>query len=301
MIPDSATTTLQGRLFAALVRGFGRLPLIWMHRIGALIGRLFLLFPNRNRRVAERNLALCFPEASEAERRRLLHRNFLETGRSLTELGYFWTRPAGDVLGLIRDVEGQAALDAALNGRQGVLLAAPHLGAWELLCQYLAARGPLTVLYREPRDPGVEAVVNAGRKRLGTELVRAGPPGVRRLFRALKEGRTVGILPDQQPKRGNGEFAPCFGVEALTMVLFTRLAAKSEAPVVLGFAERLADAQGFRLHFRAGPAAISSPDNRVAVAALNQAVEELVRMAPEQYQWGYKRFSIRPEGEPPLY
>lgn len=288
-------------MFAALVRGFGQLPLRWMHRIGAMIGRLFLLFPNRNRRVAERNLELCFPDATEAERRRLLRRNFLETGRSLAELGYFWTRPAGDVLGLIQEVEGQAAFDAALNGDQGILLAAPHLGAWELLCQYLAARGPLTVLYREPRDPGVEAVVNAGRNRLGTELVRAGPQGVRRLFRALKEGRIVGILPDQQPKRGNGEFAPFFGIPALTMVLLTRLAAKSGAPVVFGFAERLDDSRGFRLHFRAAPEEVSSPDSRIAVAALNRTVEEMVRIAPAQYQWGYKRFSIRPEGESPLY
>lgn len=301
MARDSATQTRQGRIFALLLGLLACLPLRWNHRLGALLGCIFLVFPNRNRRVAQRNLALCFPELGQAERRALLRKNVLETGRGLTELAYFWRRPPDQVLGLVRDTHGLELFEDALAQETGMLLAAPHLGAWELLCQYLAHRGFLTILYREPRDPGVEAVVNAGRGRLGAELVQAGPGGVRRLYRALQEGRIVGILPDQQPKRGNGVFAPFFGIQALTMVLFSRLAARAEGPVIFAYAERLPRGRGFDLHFRAAPAAVRDGDAETAATALNRTVEAMARECPAQYQWGYKRFSIRPEGQPSIY
>lgn len=279
----------------------GALPLRVNRWLGAALGVLFLIFPNRNRRVALRNLALCFPELSDAERRRLLRRTFIETGKGLTELGFFWRRPMRTVLGSIRAVHGQEVFDAALARGRGVLLAAPHLGAWELLCQWLASRGECSILYREPRDAGIEQVVNAGRGRLGSELVRASGRGVRRLYRALAEGRIVGILPDQQPKRGGGVFAPFFGVQALTMVLFSRLAVRGDASVIFAYARRLPGAGGYELHFLPAPPDVSSPDLDRAVTSLNAQVESMVRSQPAQYQWGYKRFSIRPEGEDPIY
>ena len=294
-------TTPRGRAFSLLLTVLGRLPLRLNRWLGSALGHLFGRWPNRNLRIARRNLAMCFPDCSESQRRTLLRRTFVETGKGLTELGWFWRRPVGDVLGLIRTVHGKEVFDDALAAGRGVLLAAPHLGAWELLCQYLASRGECSILYREPRDAGIEAVVNGGRGRLGAELVRAGGLGVRRLYRALAEGRIVGILPDQQPKRGNGVFAPFFGMPALTMVLFSRLAARARAPVVFAWARRLPGTDGYDLHFGLAPPAVSDPDLDTAVAALNAQVEQLVRECPEQYQWGYKRFSIRPEGEAQLY
>jgi KDO2-lipid IV(A) lauroyltransferase len=107
----------------------------------------------------------------------------------------------------------------------------------------------------------------------------------------------VGILPDQQPKQGEGEFAPLFGTPALTMVLLSRLAQRTGATVLFAFAERLQDGRGFRLHFLPAPPGVADPDLATAVAALNRGVEDCVRIAPAQYQWHYKRYSIRPPGD----
>ena len=112
------------------------------------------------------------------------------------------------------------------------------------------------------------------------------------------------ILPDQQPKsrrRGAGVFAPFFGVPALTMVLLGRLARKTGAAVVFSFAERLPGNAGYRAHWVEAPAAIADADPVRAAAALNQGVEQCVRICPEQYQWSYKRFQARPEGESEVY
>ena len=142
---------------------------------------------------------------------------------------------------------GGELLDAALTSGNGTLIAAPHLGNWELLNQWLASRSPLAIVYRPPRADWADALIRRARGQPGVTQVRAEASGVRTLFRILKEGGMVGILPDQQPKRGDGEFAPFFGIPALTMTLLPRLAQRTGATVLMAFAERLPDADGFRI------------------------------------------------------
>jgi len=129
------------------------------------------------------------------------------------------------------------------------------------------------------------------------EQIRAEGAGVRKLYKRLSAGGVVGILPDQQPRQGEGEFAPFFDTPALTQVLLSRLAQRTGAQVLFAFAERLPCAAGFRIHFLPAPVGIAAEDLPTAVAALNRGVENCVRLAPEQYQWAYKRYSIRPPGD----
>jgi KDO2-lipid IV(A) lauroyltransferase len=131
--------------------------------------------------------------------------------------------------------------------------------------------------------------------------VRADGSAVRQLLKLLKAGGVVGILPDQQPKAGDGEFAPFFGVPALTMTLLPRLAARTDAVVLFAWCERIgADSESgapvFALHIEAAPDALSAPDPATGVHALNAAVEAIARRDPAQYQWTYKRYTLRPPG-----
>jgi KDO2-lipid IV(A) lauroyltransferase len=109
------------------------------------------------------------------------------------------------------------------------------------------------------------------------------------------------MLPDQEPQKGTGIFAPFFGIPAYSMVFLGRLAAKTGAPVIFTWCERLPLGRGYRLHFRQSPAAIHSGDIAEATAAINLAVEQIVRECPSQYQWSYRRFRTRPAGEVSFY
>ncbi len=293
--------TFQGRIFAGLIWCFARLSLRSNHALGRLFGWIAMRIPNRSQRVARRNLALCFVDKSDAERETLLAQMLKQTGCNLTELGLIWNHPTEQVLSMIRKIDQPELLADAVALGKGVLLASPHLGAWELLSPYLSTQFDTSVLYREPKDPGIDAVIQRGRSRQGARLIEAGPAGIRTLYRDLKQGRLIAILPDQQPKRGQGEFAPFFGMQALTMTLFSKLAIKSDAVPILAWMERLPDGEGYHLHLRAFPDLVSNGTMNESIAAVNEAVENEVRRCPAQYQWGYKRFSIRPEGEPPLY
>lgn len=283
---------------AAITAG---LPWSWLRASARVLASTMQRTGMREAKVAGRNLQIAFPELPPERRAMTLQQVLINTAIQTLETLRLWTRPHAQNLAWIVDSEGTELFDAAIAAGNGVIVAAPHHGNWELLNQWLAWRTPLAILYKPPDSAVGEAFlrkVRADSDRV--TQVRAEAQGIRQLFKVLKAGGVVGILPDQQPKAGDGEFAPFFGTEALTMTLLGRLAERSKAPVLFAWCERLpddgADGPRFRLRFRQAPAGIDAADPAVAVHALNVGLEEIVREAPDQYQWTYKRYTLRPPG-----
>ena len=281
-----------------LLRLAGRLPLRWLHGIGAAIGWSIWALHGTPRHRARVSLSLAITLDSEEKRQALLRPTLIETGKALVEVARIWNGDAARALALVHEVRGIDLFDAALAAGRGLIVAAPHLGCWELLNFWLCSRTPIAIAYRPPRQPALEPLLIKARGALAAEQVPAeGAAGVRRLFKRLSAGGVLGILPDQQPRQGEGEFAPFFGTPASTMVLLSRLAQRTGATVLFAFAERLPRGAGYRIHVRRAPDGIADADLATAVAALNRGVEECVRLAPAQYQWSYKRYSVRPPGD----
>lgn len=282
-------------LVYASIRVIGVLPLRVLHALGTALGSLVWLAHGRARKIAERNLALAGPsllltQDGAKSRQDLARAALVETGKALTETAAVWGRAPRRALALVREVRGEALIEAARASGKGLIVAAPHLGCWELLNYWLAERAPLSIVYRPPRQATLEPLLLRARGGLPVEQVRASGAGVRTLYRRLEAGGVVGILPDQRPKQGEGVAAPFFGVPALTMVLVSRLAARTGAQVLFAFCERLPRGAGFRLHISQAPEGIDEDDLDIACAALNRGVEDCVRIAPAQYQWTYKRY-----------
>lgn len=274
-----------------LLRLLALLPLRVLHGIGRGLGRLLLWRRNRMVRNTAVNLRLARPELDDAAQSALLRQVLVESGKSVCEIVKVWGAGAQRALTLVREVRGEALLDAALAAGKGVIIAAPHLGCWELLNYWLCRRTPMAILYRPPRIAAIEGLLRKVRGALAPEQVRADGAGVRTLYKRLAAGGTVGILPDQKPRAGEGQFAPFFGRAALTMVLLPRLAARTGATVLFAFAERLPRGAGYRIHLLPAPRDVADADLAVACAALNQGVQDCVELAFAQYQWQYKRYS----------
>jgi KDO2-lipid IV(A) lauroyltransferase len=281
---------------------FAALPLPLAHALGAVLGWLFLVIPNKRRRTAEINIELCFPEMSRGARRRLLRRNMIELGKSVTEVGVLWTRNEKKIRRLVRRVSGKDKLEKAIQRGQGLLLAIPHLGAWEMIGLWGSLHHPMTSLFRTPPMSQMGKLMRATRERFGARLVSADNTGIRALYKALERGEMVAILPDQVPSARSGSvFAPFFGIPASTMVLLSRLAVKTGAPVMFAYAERLPRGRGYHLHFLPAPPDVNHGDLESSAATVNAMVEKCVRAAPDQYQWVYKRFRVRPAGDKAFY
>lgn len=293
------------RLRAILARGllvlFALMPLWLSHGIGYLIGVLGNLFHNEMRYTARINIRLCLPQLSALSQLKLCKHYLIETGKTFTETSAMLLWPRWLILRMLKSVNGEELVQQAQAEGRGVIFAIPHMGSWEMVGLYCSSRYPMTSLYRPPRLQAMDKIIRRGRERLGAHLVPTDNRGVKALLKALSNGETVAILPDQVPAQGQGQYAPFFGVEAYSTILLSRLAQKTNALVLFTYAERLSWGRGYRLHFRPAPEPLNNKDLQQSVTAVNKGVEMCVNECPQQYQWGYRRFKSRPPGESSYY
>jgi len=276
------------------IRLFAMLPLSGAQATGSLLGRLAWHLNGRERKNAEINIRLCFPDLQVPEQKELVRRTLRENGKLIAELPKSWLA-SGEYWQ--KRLEGQVFTDEIrrlLEQGKGVIIAAPHLGNWEVGLHSITAAGPTTVLYRPPRQAWLASVMDQGRIATGAKTAPTDMQGIRALMSALRNGEIVAILPDQVPKEmeQSSVTAPFFGHPAPTMTLISKLARKTGAPVVAAYAERLPRGKGFRVRFEAVDEAVSDASAEVSAAAVNHTVEALVRLSPHQYQWTYRRFGM---------
>jgi Kdo2-lipid IVA lauroyltransferase/acyltransferase len=283
----------KGRLVLLACKVLSFFPLRILRAIAWVIGSFLPFMPLRIVAVSRMNIVRCQPDLSPRAQAKLLRESLRELCTSVLELPTVWSAPYPRLRKLVRHIEGEELLLAALQSGDGVLIGAPHLGAWELLNLYLAEHTELTILYKAPKLAWMEAVLNRVRSRTRAVPIRADTQAVRSLLKSLQNGGAIGILPDQQPKAGDGEFAPMFGINAFTMTLFPKLAARANVRTL--FACCLRESGGYRIVIRA-----AEPD-AASVETLNRNVQALAELALSQYQWSYKRYSMRPEGEAKFY
>jgi KDO2-lipid IV(A) lauroyltransferase len=283
-----------------LYRQFARLPLPVAHALGSLLGLLGWLVPNRFRRRARFHIGCCLPELGPLARERLLFATLIEAGKTLAELPLLFAAREARVVKWLREVRGRELLDAAVAADRGIIGASPHLGAWEMAGLAISRLHPIVSMYRPQREPW-DALIKQGRTRFGAVVVPSDRGGMRQLLAALRSGKVIGVLPDQDPPRGSGVFAPFFGVTAHSPVFASRLARHSGAAVLYIYAERLSWGRGYVLHIDAAPPEVTDEDEVRAATALNRGLEACIRRFPAQYYWAYTRFRRRPPGEPPIY
>ncbi len=284
------------KLIRLLSRALSWLPLHANQMLGAALGRFAWLQNGKLRRITEINIGLCYPHLTDEERRGLAHRSLIETGRQLTECAWIWHRPIQQIEKKIVEIRGDTWLDEAQQAGKGCLMVSPHLGNWELCSLPLSRQKPFTYFYRKPRQVDMDSVLIQWRAHLRGQPATLDAAGIRQGLKILKSGGILGILPDQEPDRANGQFAPFFENPTLTMTLLSKLANRSDAAVLFCVVERLPQGKGWIFHIIPADKAVSSRDLDEATAALNRGVEQCIALCPEQYLWSYKRFNTCEDG-----
>ena len=278
-----------------LLPWLSRRSLRLLHAVGAVLGwAAYLASPSYRARL-QANAALA---GVDAARRRA---SVAEAGKLVMELPRLWLRPRDQPINDPVQWQGAELVEQALAAGRGLILLTPHMGSFEVAAQAYAerfgARQPLTVLYRPARQAWLRELEETARARPALATAPANLAGVRQLMRALRQGQTLGMLPDQVPPVGMGVWAPFFGRAAYTMTLAARLAQQAGAAVLLIWAERLPRGAGYAVCLR--PLSEPLPDKAgqddeawtaAAAAAINRSMETVIRHRPEQYLWGYHRY-----------
>lgn len=278
------------RLALLLLRALSVLPLHGARALARPLAALLWWTPWRKHQVMAQHLEQAFPDLTEGQRRRLQRRSVHQAAQLLMESGAVWHWPAERIAAQVQ-CEGWHHVQSAMDQGRGLLLLGAHLGNWEILSLYMLQRLPMVALYTAPKNPELAHALTASRQRFGGQLVAAGTGATRAMLKALRSGSVVGIIADQQPKRGHGVMAPWFGRPAPTMTLAGRLVQRTGCAVLIARCLRPPKAQaGWQITIRSPDYPLAADDDQQAATALNQELEADIRLAPAQYLWHYKRY-----------
>jgi len=270
------------------------MPLGFSQWLGRGFGSLNYYLGSRSTQVTKQNLQLCLPELSTAEIQTLTHESMRQTGMTAFETPAVWLSDLSRTSAWIDRVENEQLIDDAMASDKGTVVVLLHLGNWEMFNVYFASKGRMTALYQPPRQDWAKPLMAKVR---GDNLVPTNRQGLATLYRELKDGQVVTVLPDQVP--ATGEFVPFFGQPALTDRLVPRLLRKTGARAIVCIVYR--ESGKFHLRFDEVDNDVYAADLITALAALNLSVEKSIRTKLVQYQWEYKRFRERPAGAKKLY
>ncbi len=275
-----------------------QLPYRWLLVLGRGLGGLMYHLAGSRRRIAERNLELCFPELSVGERQRLLRENFASTGMTFFEMAISWWWPV-ERLKRLGTVEGLEHLRQAEADGQGVILMALHFTTLEMGGALLCMQQDMYGMYRAHKNPLFDFIQRHGREqRLLGAIER---DDVRGMLKVLRAGGVVWYAPDQDYGAQRSLFVPLFGVQAATVTATSKFARLGRARVVPVTQTRLADGSGYKVTVHPALADFPGDSEEADCLRINQWIEQAIRQQPEQYLWAHRRFKTRPAGEAKLY
>ncbi|PAU57509.1 lipid A biosynthesis lauroyl acyltransferase [Pseudomonas indica] len=277
-----------------------QLPYRVLLLLGRLLGVLMYRVAGSRRRIAAKNLELCFPEKAPAERERLLRENFASTGIAFFEMAMSWWWPRAR-LARLAHVEGLEHLKQAQAEGQGVILMSLHFTTLEIGAALLGQRHTIDGMYREHKNPVFDFIQRRGRERHNPDATAIEREDVRAMLKVLRAGRAIWYAPDQDYGAKQSLFVPLFGIPAATVTATTKFARLGKARVVPFTQARLADGSGYRLVVHPPLADFPGESEEADCLRINQWIETVLREQPEQYLWAHRRFKTRPPGEPKLY
>ncbi|MFA5496240.1 MAG: LpxL/LpxP family Kdo(2)-lipid IV(A) lauroyl/palmitoleoyl acyltransferase, partial [Porticoccaceae bacterium] len=275
-----------------------QLPFGALLALGGALGGLFYRVGGERRKIVERNIELCFPELSAAERNALVRRNFASYGIALFEVPFAWWAPARRFDRLV-SVEGLEHIDNLAG--QGALLMAIHYTTLEVGAQAVGRFYPIDGMYRSHNNAVYDYVQRRGRLARSKASEVYTRKDARGVARALRKGRVIWYAPDQDYGRSQCVFAPFFGIPAASVTATARFAQLGQARVLPFTHQRLPGSQGYRVVIHPPLEQFPTGDDLADATRINALVETFIRRQPDQYLWAHRRFKTRPVGEMSLY
>ncbi len=285
-------------LIIGLLRLLALLPYSWLQKTGRKIGWLLQVLSPRHRQVMDKNLELCFPELTEAQRHEIADKSFQSLGIALMEMAMCWFWKPEQLKPLV-EIRGLEHVEKCLENKQGVILLTGHFTSLEIGARLLAFFIPVQVMYRTQKNLLFDSFLYSKRNSYFVDTISR--KNSLKLIKGIKKGVPTWYAPDQDFAWERNVFAPFFGIQTATITASSRLAKSSGAAMLPYYPERKADNSGYILWIKPPLENFPSDDDLADATAINQSIEQFVRQHPEHYMWAHKRFKTRPNGEPKLY
>ena len=252
-------------------------------RRGMFLSRIVYFLDKKHRNQTFSNLAVAFPEKSDSERKEMATAMYRHIGCLVAD---FMRSPILSDEELHMPQEGSHHLTKLVEDKKGVLLVTAHLGNWERLGAFAPTVGVrVSGVARDANDDELTQEVKNIRKNRGLEILSSGS-AARDILTRLKAGEVIAILPDQN---NDDAYIPFFGRIAGTAIGPARLHLKTGAPILPMCILRSGPGQ-FRVVIREPLVAKEGEDAVQLMTRVNEEIEAMIRLAPEQYLWMHDRW-----------
>ena len=271
-----------------LISTLGLIPYKLLYFIGKVISFLFLIIPNKHKKISLVNLKLIFPDLSHNEIMDLLKDSLFHSSMNFLESGMVWGRKDyANRKGFI-DVRNFQSVQTSIKNNNGVLLFTPHLGNIEILINFLGENTICTIPYTRPKNEYIDSVITKSRNSSGVKMVNIDSVGIKEILYTLRNGNVVAFASDQVPKKGSGIFSSFFNQDIYSIKLVPKLQQKTSCAVHLMYCERKKNGEGFLIHF--SDSIHLSEEVKEGVDKMNIEFEKCIMYNPGQYSWEYKKF-----------
>ena len=289
---------MKSRLAFLTMKAMKLLPLGLLRNLGTFLGHCNWAINSRAKKTTLTNLKICYPDLNPAEQRTLAKQSLCETAKALMEASKIWQSDWNWLNTQIVDVTNENLLTEKISKERGLIVITLHMGNWEVVGPYIAHKFaahkfPLTALYQTSKYAEIDNLILQARQEKNIQMAPSNPHGIKKLLQALRNKQAICILPDQVPDRNTGRIISAFfNKPAWTMSLIHNLIKRTGCEVCYCYALRTE--KGFHLHLADTNPDISNEQLEISAAAMNADLENIVRQAPSQYQWEYKRFRQLP-------
>ena len=278
-------------------------------QIGARLGRAVARMGGYATEAARVNLRVAFPEWSEARREAVLLDSYASLGRTAADIALLQGRHREALLEGV-ELTGLEHVEAAhaRSRTGGFIVLTAHFGSWDLCGAALAVKYgyPLTVVQKGFANPALSAMLSrargAGLASQGAllEELSKGRSAAAGMLRAIRDGRKVVVLMDQNAHAEEGVFAPFFSRLACTRSAPVLVAMKRGVPILPVFPFRRGESARHEaralapLYFDASATDAGDESLTRNVADMNRVIERVIRQAPDHWLWAHRRWRTRP-------
>ena len=281
-----------------LLRALSLLPLPLIAFIGQSLGLVFYYISPARRRIAHKNISVCFPEFENKTITEINQKHFRLVGQSVLCVPFNWWASEKRFTKVV-EVVGKEHLDKAILEGKNIIILAPHFMCLEVGGLILDREHTMTSMYQYAKNPLIDLVLIRGRTRFGGTLIERKEP-LRKLIKLIRKGQPFYYLPDQDAGR-KGVFVPFFHELASTMPMLGKFAKMGNAVVITCRNTMKPHGQGYLVELGAPIENFSAGDELKDAARMNEIIADMIREYPEQYFWVHKRFKTRPDRDTNFY
>ena len=275
------------------------LPIQVADKLAIVLGDLARNINAKRRRIARKNLQLCFPYYSEQQIKDSLKKHFRAQIRSVLHYGFFWWSSKKRLQKII-EIDGQQYIEQSRQAGRGIIIMTGHSVGLEAAVLAITLHYPISGPFKPMKNPLTNWLVAKGRTRFGTILYTR-QAGLRPVIKDVRAGQVMFYLPDEDLGEKHCIFSDFFGVKKATIPVLGRLSKNCKADVLPCVSCYDEAKRKYIVHLLPPLENFPEGDDEADTRTMNQALEKTIMLCPEQYFWTMKFFRTRPAGEDSLY